>query len=489
VSRPISLVTAVRSTARAVTGPAGKTPRDLPRLLSVAALFFLPFQNSPIVNFNLVDIEGLKPITILVVAALAGELSRQKPWSFQDSTERTALLWYLAYIFVFLVVFVRSVPNLPTFHAEFPSQFQSNIARYFLSFFARPALMTGLFVLIVRQFRTKEESQIAAHTLCASVAVLSVSVLAIVLSGDHAYFGDRRALAETLEHYIGLHYNSVGTIYVITGPLVIYLALTRSILQKLCAALVAIAVFLLQSRSSLLIFWFESFAVFLILKRVRLFFLINLVGIGLILVWTPPSVRAIGTVGLDDGGFALDRLLNRRMTLLWAPLLGEWIADPFRLFWGAGRYGILVSQHFATGDIIRATHAHNAFIDTGVVGLTAVVGVVAAGLRRVWRVGRSIHEPLFWALAVCLCGYLVGGVTERGFFPNYDNLLMFPVVALLVNVGRLWRSETGVERERPVAGGSDTQNKAPTVDTDPRSARATNATPRDDEMSSPATAR
>ena len=71
--------------------------------------------------------------------------------------------------------------------------------------------------------------------------------------------------------------------------------------------------------------------------------------------------------------------------------------------------------------------------------MIVVVSLVAAGLARVWRVGRSIRDPTFWTLALCLGGYLAATLTERGFFPSYDNLLVFPIVALLVNVARVRR--------------------------------------------------
>jgi len=39
-----------------------------------------------------------------------------------------------------------------------------------------------------------------------------------------------------------------------------------------------------------------------------------------------------------------------------------------------------------------------------------------------------------------LGGYLAATLTERGFFPSSDNLLVFPIVALLVNVARVRRT-------------------------------------------------
>ncbi|MBP1684427.1 MAG: hypothetical protein H6Q33_570 [Deltaproteobacteria bacterium] len=438
---------------------------DKQRFISLAALFVLPFQGSPIVNCNLLDIQGLKPFTILAVAALAGELSRQKPWRFQDVTERGALLWYLAYVCVFLVVFARSIPHLPIFHALFPSQFRDSRVSYFLSFFLRPALSTCLFPLIIRQFQTEDEVHLVRRTISISMAVLSASVLAIILSTPDIYLGGRRHMAVTFQHHLGLHYNSLGTIYIVTGPLLFCSALEDRMFPKLNAMAAAIVIATIQSRSALVIFWVESLVLLLVLRKGFAVVAINLVATGLFHLWSAPSVTAIRAVGWSHDTLNPDDILSGRLRFLWLPLLSEWIANPARLLWGAGRYGILVSAHFTTGSILRVTHAHNAFVDlfldTGVIGVIVAVVVLAAGLSRAWRTGRSIRDPLFWTLAVCLCGYLAGTLTERGFFPSYDNLLLFPVLALLVNVARRRTRAIGEPASHFPAGAQSRRSTAP----------------------------
>ena len=409
----------------------------------MAALLLLPFQNSPIVNANLAGIQGLKPVSILLVVALVLELSRQRPWRFRDSIERSALAWYLVYLFAFCVVFARSIPHLPTFHAEMPDQFRDSVADYFLSFFARPALSTCLFVLILRQFQSASEIDLVVRTMRISMAVFSIAVLTIILCTPGLYSIARHPMAETFRHYLGLHYNSVGTIYILTGPILVSLALEDGFLAKLNATLAAVVIAMIQSRSSLAIFWLQSLALLCVWRRGLSFLAMNLIATGALLIWTAPTLSSVQANTLSAHVRPVDWVLSGRIGFLWAPLLREWSADPTRLLWGAGRYGILVSSHFDTGEMVRATHAHNAFIDlfldAGVAGVIVVVSLVAAGLVRVWRVGRSLRDPMFWVLALCLSGYLAGTLTERGFFPSYDNLLVFPLVALLVNIARVRR--------------------------------------------------
>ena len=430
---------------------------DGPRLTSLAALFFLPFQNSQIVNFNLGGIQGLKPISILLGAALVLELSGQRPWRFRDSIERDAIVWYLVYLLAFLAVFARSIPHLATFHAEMPEQFRNSVADYFLSFFVRPALSTCLFALIIRQFQRENEIDLVLRTMRLSMAVLSIAALAIILVTPGLYSDARVPMADAFRHYLGLHYNSVGTIYILTGPILVSLALEGGVLPKLNATLAVLVMAAIRSRSSLAIFWLESFVLLWMSRRGVLFLAVNLVATGALLLWTAPSLSTVQASNLSPHVVALDWALSGRIGFLWAPLLREWTADPTRLWFGAGRYGILVNSHFGAGDMVDATHAHNAFIDlfldTGIIGVIVGVSLLAAGIVRIWRVGRAVRDRTYWVLALGLGGYLAATLTERGFFPSYDNLLGFPIIALLVNVARVRIATVGSTGDRSESAG------------------------------------
>jgi hypothetical protein len=436
------------------------------RLVTLAALLFLPFQNSPIVNANIAGIQGLKSFTILAFVALVLELSRQRPWRFRDSIERSALAWYLVYLVAFCVVFARSIPHLPTFHAEMPNLFQDSIVAYSLSFFVRPALSTCLFLLIIRQFQSESEIDLVVRTMRISMAVLSITVLTIILATPDLY-SVRRDMAETFRHTLGLHYNSVGTIYILTGPILVCLALEDGLLPKLNATLAALVIATIQSRSGLVIFWLQCLVLLWMTRKGLSYLAMNLLATGVLLIWTAPTLSNVQASTLSPHARAVDWALSGRIGFLWAPLLREWSADPNRLLWGAGRYGILVSSQFGSGEIVEATHAHNAFIDlfldAGVAGVIVVVSLLTAGLARVWRVGRSIRDPTFWTLALCLGGYLAATLTERGFFPSYDNLLVFPIVALMVNVARVRPiavaddvGQPSAEQPAPVRAGTST---------------------------------
>jgi len=179
-------------------------------------------------------------------------------------------------------------------------------------------------------------------------------------------------MAETFRHSLGLHYNSVGTIYILTGPILVSLALEDGLLPKLNATLAAVVIATIKSRSSLVVFWLQCLVLLWMMRKGLAYLALNLLVTGVLLRWTAPTLSSVQARTLSPHLQAVDWALSGRIGFLWAPLLSEWSADPNRLLWGAGRYGILVSSHFGTEDFF-STHAHNAFIDlfldTGIAGV------------------------------------------------------------------------------------------------------------------------
>ncbi|WP_291738664.1 hypothetical protein, partial [Bradyrhizobium sp.] len=54
-----------------------------------------------------------------------------------------------------------------------------------------------------------------------------------------------------------------------------------------------------------------------------------------------------------------------------------------------------------------------------------------------WRVGRRLHNDLYWALFACIVGYGISMFTEREVFPSFENMYLFLLIAMMVNLARL----------------------------------------------------
>jgi hypothetical protein len=205
--------------------------------------------------------------------------------------------------------------------------------------------------------------------------------------------------------------------------------------------LALVAVLLLESRTALLVFLIESAAALIILGRAK--FLVSVapfVAMGALAVLGPILVPIVSQ-GFSSHGVSMYWLLSGREQGLWIPLLFEWWNDPDRFYFGAGLFGILSSDLLRSGVIFGVGSAHNAyidfFLDNGIFLAVAVVALIGAWLVWAIRLGRRIHSQIYWVLLVGVIGFLFACFTGRRLWPDLESILIFPLLAAMINVVRL----------------------------------------------------
>jgi len=238
-----------------------------------------------------------------------------------------------------------------------------------------------------------------------------------------------------MKTFLGMHYNDVGAAYVVCGPIILYKALSKNPLWVSNFVLSLVSIFLLQSRTTLVIFVLACSLLLVLMKKK--FFLILIGGFLalIIFIWIPTFIFTGLSTGASSG--TLDSLLSGRVEGLWLPLLEEWVSDPFKFLFGAGRFGLMTS-HSWTGGYMQAGHAHNGyldfFLDSGIILFSLFIYFLAKVLKYLWRHGHQINLSIYWTLFACLFGYL-GGMASRGsVFPGFDNMFIYPILALLINI-------------------------------------------------------
>ena len=308
-----------------------------------------------------------------------------------------------------------------------------------MSFYLKNTLLLVQFIYILTFIKDDTNRVLAALTT--GIFILSCVIVALVIMDPGVLGGGRNAIEALCERYIGFHYNTLGTIYLTVGPLLVYLARDRNLFAVANLGLATLVILILQSRSALLVFVLASVITLVLIRRTGLL-VVGAVAVALASgFWLGPTLSAVFSVGIDQGSVeSLDGLFTGRVEYLWVPLFSEWVSDPMLFLFGAGRYGILTSPLWASGQILKAMHAHNAFLDffldSGAVLTIILIGTVVWLLARGYRVGRRLRNPLYWALFMCAVAYLVGTLTERQFFPAVDNMLLFPLLAVMINVVR-----------------------------------------------------
>lgn len=130
---------------------------------------------------------------------------------------------------------------------------------------------------------------------------------------------------------------------------------------------------------------------------------------------------------------------------MWVPLLAELYSNPVRLLFGLGRYGVILSDSYRSEFFFHATHAHNAYldllIDAGLVVLVPFLVILVTQIKKSFNYGRKVKDPIFNSMLCALISYLVACISERAFFPHTDNMMLFPIIALMINILREYHSK------------------------------------------------
>jgi hypothetical protein len=423
------------------------------RFFFLLFIFVLPFQRLIFLQDNLLDIQGLKPFNLLSAVVVAYLVFKRTPLRPTDKIEQRAIRIFLLYFATFTIAFIRSVPNAPLFHSRIPDmpEFYSD---HVLSLYIVPAFYILPFLFILTRLSSFQELERITTVICLSILLLSVTFIMLVLMNPSVLLSgspddmaelasrNRSEMGELCETYFGVHYNTIGTTYICTAPLLLYRVLTRKRFWIVPLALSLVAVLLLQSRSALVTVML-SCCLLLIQRRSYVILFLGTAVLGITsFLWGGPTIDALLSVGLQNSSeFSADAVLTGRVDFIWVPLLDEWTSDIGLFLFGAGRYGMVTSELWYTGALVQANHAHNAlidfFLDCGAIFTSVLIVLLFVGIATAWRVGRKLNNDLYWALFICLFGFGIGMLTEREIFPTIYNMYVFPIIAMMINLARV----------------------------------------------------
>ncbi|WP_369721976.1 O-antigen ligase family protein [Bradyrhizobium sp. LLZ17] len=438
----------------------GRAPYHLtlPRSVAQAGTFFFllfvfmwPFQRAPFLADNLFGIQGFKPFNLLSAVVLAYLLFDTALLHATDKIEQTSIRIFFLYFATLAIALIRSIPNAPLLHSRGPESFPEPYVDYVLSCCIVPTFYILSFLFILKRMCSFRELEKITTVICLSILLLSIAFVALVLTNPSVLLSghangiadsDRDEMAQLCIVYFGAHYNVIGSLFICTVPLLLYRALARGGLWIAPLCLSLLAVLLLESRTALLTVA-ASCSLFLILRRSFVILVLGAAAAGLTsLIWIGPTVQALLSIGFDSSsGVSADALFTGRVDSIWAPLLEEWTSDTRLFLFGAGRYGIQTSQLWDSGAMIRVGHAHNAiinfFLDCGVILTGVLLVFLCVGAATAWRVGRRLNSDLYWALFASMVGCGISMATGRDILPTIENMYVFPIIAMMINVARL----------------------------------------------------
>ena len=409
---------------------------------NVLYIFFIimPFVNTPYFSINLMGIPGAKLFNLLgVFTAVLFFFHGGNLFKSDDLIERKSLAVLFLYFVVFTFASFRTLGYLQRLNMLDPENFHSSPLRHLLSAYVMPSLYLIPFIYILKLIRTKTEIYKCINGICYSIFVLSCSVVVVGLLNINMITGGRNVTNEVFSSFFGLHYNAIGSMYICVAPLLVFQIIEKRKLAVANYILSVIAVCLLQSRSTIMVFVGGALLLLYFLrKRKFMLILLGVLGVSLFF-WVPEFLLKTFQTGLDQGGF--DSIFTGRIDSIWVPLIKERLNNINQLFWGVGRYSMMNSSLYMNRFILQSNSAHNAFIeffiDNGIIIFSVFMICLVLYLKKAWIWAKKINSPLGWALFTCLITYLTGTISGRKIYPHQHNMYMFPIIALYINYIRI----------------------------------------------------
>jgi hypothetical protein len=402
-------------------------------------LILMPFISMPVFSSNIMGIVGAKPFNFLAAFTLlmfyfhGGSLLRSS-----DLIERKSMIFLMIYFLIFSIATFRSLGYLDIMSMISPDNFHNNPLRYLLSEYVRPSLFLIPFIYVLKHFKSEKEISDCVVFIGYSIFLLSIYIIFISIVNFDIVLSGRRGVVEITSTYLGMHYNSVGSIYIIVVPLLVWLMIKRKRFAVINYSLALLAVALLQSRSAFAVFIFGTLLVIFFLRKRSLLILLTSFFALFFLFWLPDFLAKVLSTGMDTGD--LDAIFTGRLGSLWLPLLVESFSNPVKLIFGVGRYS-MVETFYSRGIIIGTVSAHNAFIeffvDNGIIIFSIFSTFLLIFLNKAWSWARLLDSPLAWALFICIITYLIGTISGRKIYPDAHNMHLFPIIALYINYIRL----------------------------------------------------
>jgi O-antigen ligase len=408
------------------------------RVGAVALLLMLPMSASALFPHNLLNIKGLDPLNLIVLAALGAYILRGR-------LHAPAALVPMPLVGLFIVPIVLAawmgmgrVDEIPAFFYERELITFDTPVKYFLHSAIRPMVLVGVALLIgAAAAQSKQPERFIVPIALSALLVALIQIGFVIIERPSL-----AALASTGERSfytpIGLHANDLGRLHLFAAALLVFVwAETKRPQLKLflliTLSLLGLALLLSFSRAAIGAAVLVG-ALFLVWKFNARTLALSVLGVALAALFAADALYSRMTMGFGEGA---DAVSAGRIDGIWLPLLSEFWKSPLI---GEGLRSILWSFPMQNEGMIRAGHAHNAYLeallDMGIVGLVLLLAYyshVWKGLRSLSRDERLSPEMrgLFQGACAALVAFLVTCMVGASLRPQAEAAYIWVAIGLM----------------------------------------------------------
>jgi hypothetical protein len=234
-------------------------------------ILVVPFSGTPALSSNFLGITGLKPINIIAASVFALWLLKGGDVLRYTSLIRfRATMVYFVYIAVFSIEFFRSFSDISILADRSDvafAKFSDSSFGFILSYWIRPILVTGCFLYIINFIGGKDRVEATVDVLLLSFILFAIATLPVgvpVMLTD----GNRSELLEQFSETFGFHYNTVGTILMISIPLALSRVNSGGKIWIVVFTVVLVALLISQSRTAIVGAGVGSLVYFYLQRRI-----------------------------------------------------------------------------------------------------------------------------------------------------------------------------------------------------------------------------
>lgn len=411
-----------------------------PLLCFYIMILLTPVSSTPFFNQQIGGIPGLKIFNIISILTITGFIFSDRKAIINRETN----IFYIGIISLFIISVLRSLDAIPILNAHM--KLSIGVKGYILSHMIKPLLHLVPLLLITSYIRSKRDINKILLTFVICLLIFAATTLFF-----YVFFIPNKALYSMvrlmISEYIGFHGNSISSFYIITYPLLLAYAIsTRSKLAIASTALSLCTVGILYSRMAYLMIIFATFAFMLVSRRSKNIIYVLIVSF-IIALFLPSSILERAVWGIDRGG--ANNVTAGRTGDIWFPSLKEVSQSPYKILIGSGRYGIIKTKAYIRKQILRVGHAHNMYInifmDAGIIGLLFFILSFMYFTSYFIKALKYIDDPFYFdimcGIIVSVTCYLLGGLTDRDFFPTLPNSFLWITLGIGIVIANHYTKE------------------------------------------------
>jgi O-antigen ligase len=404
---------------------------------AVLLALLLPFSASTLFPHGLLQITGLNPLNLLLLATLGSYVIHARPEAAGPLVGKPLAWLYIVPILAAGLIGITHVEDIPPYLIEVGVGFYTE-RQYLLTVILKPFVIVAVALMIgaAAAKSHKPERFIIAIALSAWVMALiqigfvivqGIPLLALASSGARSFYEP-----------LGTHANSLGRLHLFALALLLFVwadtkrpAMRRFLL--LTVAVLGLALLLTFSRAAIGAAALVG-ALFLIWKFNAKALALALIAVTLVVVLAGDILYSRATLGLDEGANAVSA---GRIENLWLPLLPEVTKTPP---WGSGLNSIAWSFPMVNEAMRPVTHPHNAYLeallDMGIIGLALLLAYYA----HVWKGFRALASnaslspdmrSLFQGATAALLAFLVTGLVGSSLRPEPESAYLWIAIGLM----------------------------------------------------------